>query len=144
MRKALTMPLAAAFLAAALPVLAPCAAGAQDGGDAGAGQGLFIRHCAVCHGIDGAGAGSMAPVLLVQPADLTQLAAGNGGALPIARIAARIDGRDPLVSHGSDMPVYGFFFEGEDVSLKTGSGQPMITSRPIANLIAYLESLQGI
>ncbi len=144
MRYALTMPLAAALLGAALPALAQSVSGADGGADAGAGQALFTRHCAVCHGIDAMGAGPMAPVMLVQPSDLTQLAANNGGALPMARIAARIDGRDPLVSHGSDMPIYGSFFEGEDVSLKTDSGQPMITSRPIADLIAYLGSLQGI
>lgn len=127
------------FAAMATPVWAD-----QNQGDAAVGQELFSHHCAVCHGIEGTGAGPMAPVMLVQPADLTELAAGNGGVLPVARIAARIDGRDPLVSHGSTMPVYGDFFEGEDVSFKTQSGQPMITSRPIADLIAYLDSLQGI
>lgn len=55
----------------------------------------------------------------------------------------RIDGRDPLVSHGSPMPVYGFFFEGRDKALKTPSGQPILTSQPIIDLIAHLQTLQA-
>ncbi len=63
----------------------------------------------------------------------------NGGEFPLIRVIKRIDGRDPLVSHGSPMPVYGDFFEGQDVSLKTAAGQPILTSRPVA----YLGSLQS-
>jgi hypothetical protein len=54
----------------------------------------------------------------------------------------RIDGRDPLVSHGSMMPVYGDFFEGTDVATKAETGQPIMTSQPIVDLLAYLQSLQ--
>lgn len=106
------------------------------------GRALFQRHCATCHGIEATGQGPMQPVLLVQPTDLTRLSASNDGEFPLARVVRRIDGRDPLVSHGSPMPVYGDFFEGEDVSLKTTSGQPIMTSRPIADLVSYLEYLQ--
>jgi hypothetical protein len=55
----------------------------------------------------------------------------------------RIDGRDPLVSHGSPMPVYGHFFEGRQSSVKTKSGQPVLASKPIIDLIAYIETLQA-
>jgi hypothetical protein len=41
------------------------------------------------------------------------------------------------------MPVYGDFFEGEDVSLKTDAGQPILTSKPVSDLVAYLQTLQG-
>ena len=54
----------------------------------------------------------------------------------------RIDGRDPLVAHGSPMPIYGDFFQGQDAALKTESGQPIITSTPVTDLVAYLEGLQ--
>ena len=84
----------------------------------------------------------MASVLLIQPSDLTELKAGNEGTFPLLRVVRRIDGRDPLVSHGSPMPVYGDFFEGDDTALKTASGQPLMTSRAIADLVAYLEELQ--
>jgi hypothetical protein len=84
----------------------------------------------------------MAPVLLVQPADLTTIIKRHDGVFPLERVTARIDGRDPLVSHGSDMPIYGEFFEGRDVTLKTEAGQPLMTSQPIADLVAWLRTIQ--
>ena len=84
----------------------------------------------------------MQAVLTVQPTDLTALSAANDGVFPMGRVVKRIDGRDPLVAHGSPMPIYGDFFQGRDASLKTESGQPIITSAPVTDLIAYLEGLQ--
>ncbi len=110
--------------------------------DAGEGADLFEQFCASCHGIEARGDGPMAGVLTVKPKNLTQLRAGNDGIFPIARVVRRIDGRDPLVSHGSPMPVYGHFFEGNDVAVKTASGQPILTSKPIVDLLAYLQSIQ--
>jgi mono/diheme cytochrome c family protein len=123
-------------------VLAGVPAGAKAEGDAATGGALYQDYCAVCHGIAATGGGPMATAMIVQPADLTTLTERYGGAFPMARVAARIDGRDPLVSHGSDMPVYGDFFLGRDVVLKTASGQPLMTSQPIADLIAWLQSVQ--
>ena len=37
----------------------------------------------------------------------------------------------------------GHFFEGEDVAIKAPNGQPILTSAPIVDLLAYLQSLQG-
>jgi len=112
--------------------------------DAGEGQRLYERHCASCHGLEATGHGPMRPVLIVQPKDLTVLSRENGGEFPLERVVKRIDGRDPLVSHGSPMPVYGDFFqEFGDVSIKTPAGQPVMTSRPVADLVAYLEALQA-
>lgn len=111
-------------------------------GDAMAGKALYQMRCAVCHGVEATGNGPMAPVLLIQPADLTTLVTRHGGVFPLERVAARIDGRDPLVSHGSDMPIYGDFFEGRDVAMRTDSGQPMMTSQPIADLVAWLLTVQ--
>ena len=124
---------AAALAASALPALAQ---------DAEKGAQLYRAHCATCHGIEASGNGPMAGVLVIKPADLTALSAGNGDVFPTGRVAARIDGRDPLVSHGSPMPVFGRFFEGRDVTVKTPDGQPVMTSRPVADLLAYLETLQ--
>ena len=107
-----------------------------------AGRDLYMRHCATCHGLEADGNGPMASILLVPPKNLLRLAAENGGELPLLRMIRRIDGRDPLISHGSSMPVYGEFFEGDDTALKTGSGQPVMTSRPIADLVAYLLTIQ--
>lgn len=110
--------------------------------DADAGRDLFQHHCAVCHGADATGTGPMAPVLTIQPTDLTALAARNEGVFPIERVIRRIDGREPLVSHGSPMPVYGDFFVGPETLGKTELGQPLLTTRPVADLIAWLNSIQ--
>lgn len=125
---------AAALVGATLPVQAQ---------DLSKGAELYRTHCATCHGIEGTGQGPMAGVLVIKPANLAALAADNGGEFPTGRVVKRIDGRDPLVSHGSPMPVYGYFFEGKDTAVKTPSGQPILTSGPIVDLLAYLQSLQS-
>ena len=127
------------IIAGAVFAVSGSAALAQDverGGE------YYRTNCATCHGIEATGQGPMAGVLVIKPADLTRLAADNGGVFPLRRVIRRIDGRDPLVSHGSPMPIFGQFFEGRDVVLKAPDGQPIITSEPIADLIAYLETLQ--
>jgi mono/diheme cytochrome c family protein len=110
--------------------------------DAQIGEDLYLQYCATCHGLEATGQGPMAPALVLQPADLTALSRENGGEFPLVRSVRRIDGRDPLVSHGSAMPVYGEFFEGDDTALKTSSGQPMLVGRAIADLVAYLLTIQ--
>ncbi|SDI69496.1 c-type cytochrome [Lutimaribacter saemankumensis] len=119
--------------------LAPMAAQAQDAAE---GAVVYMQRCATCHGAEAKGGGPMAPILLVQPKDLTRLAAENDGDFPLMRVLQRIDGRDPLVSHGSDMPVYGELFEGDDTALKLPSGQPVLTSRTIADLVVFLQAIQ--
>jgi mono/diheme cytochrome c family protein len=110
--------------------------------DAVQGEALFGFYCATCHGASASGNGPMSPSLVVAPANLTRLAVDNDGVFPTERVIMRIDGRDPLVSHGSMMPVYGDFFEGTDVATKAETGQPIMTSQPIVDLLAYLQSLQ--
>lgn len=114
------------------------------GQDAAGGGLLYERHCATCHGLSGEGRGPMAGVLVIQPTDLTTLAARAGGAFPVLRVIRRIDGRDPLVAHGSPMPVYGDFFEGDDTTLETVSGQRVMTSRAIADLVRFLQTMQTV
>ncbi len=105
---------------------------------------IFAQYCATCHGAEAKGNGPMAPILILQPPDLTGLTARNGGAFPLKRVVERIDGRDPLVSHGSPMPVWGPFFEGGwDVEVETLTGESAKTSRPVANVVEYLMGIQG-
>lgn len=121
-------------------VLAAWPAAAQD---LAAGEALFQRHCAMCHGIEATGEGPMAPVLTVQPTDLTRLAAGNGGVFPHLRAARRIDGREPLVAHGSPMPVWGDFFAGpQSDPLRLPDGQSLMAARPVIDLLGYLAAVQ--
>jgi hypothetical protein len=110
--------------------------------DLATGAALYQKHCATCHGVEATGQGPMAGVLVIKPVDLAALTRDNGGVFPTARVVARIDGRDPLVSHGSPMPVYGDFFEGNDTALKTPAGQPIMTSGPIVDLVAFLQTVQ--
>ncbi|MBZ4691035.1 MAG: c-type cytochrome [Cereibacter sp.] len=126
------LPVLAALLAAA-PALAQ---------DAARGRETYLRHCVQCHGIDAEGHGPTAAVLTLQPADLTRLSLSNGGVFPTERVVMRIDGREPLVSHGSPMPIYGGFFEGRDRAMKAPSGRPILTSEPVVDLVAWLESIQ--
>lgn len=106
------------------------------------GEDLYRLHCATCHGVEATGQGPMAGILVIKPVNLTALEAENDGTFPTERVIRRIDGRDPLLSHGSPMPVYGFFFEGKDTPYKTPSGQPILTSQPIVDLMGYLQSIQ--
>jgi mono/diheme cytochrome c family protein len=119
-------------------LLMPAAVLAQD---ATAGAALYEQHCAVCHGADARGKGPLAPALLLQPPSLRDLTQ-RYDAFPTQRVVMRIDGSDPLVSHGSPMPVYGPFFAGDDTALKAENGQPIMTSRPIVDLVAYLREIQ--
>ena len=114
----------------------------QAAADESNGAKLFAHHCATCHGVTAEGDGPMAPVLTLQPVDLTALAAGNQGKFPKWRVIQRIDGRDPLLAHGSPMPVYGPFFEGRSVAIMLNSGQRVLTSQPIIDLMEWLESNQ--
>ncbi len=112
-------------------------------GDVTAGKALYTRYCVACHGDGADGDGAMRPVLVIRPADLRQLEAKNDGVFPLRDVIWRIDGRDPVLSHGSMMPVYGEVFgAGPPETLRTASGQPVMTTEPMADLVAYLRSLQ--
>ena len=131
-----------------LPAAALCAAlaagpaVAQDAPDPARGAALFARHCAMCHGAEARGNGPNAPSLNPQPTDLTRLAAANGGTFPLVTVLRRIDGREAIVAHGSPMPVFGAFFEGPEVLLKTPTGEPAQVTLPVADIVAWLQSIQ--
>jgi mono/diheme cytochrome c family protein len=116
--------------------------GPAAGQDAAKGEEIYLRYCATCHGIEAKGNGPTAAVLTLQPPNLTRLAANNAGVFPAERVVMRIDGREPLVSHGSPMPIYGEFFEGRYATMKAPDGMPILTSKPIVDLVAWLQSVQ--
>ncbi|MCX7646719.1 MAG: cytochrome c [Rhodobacteraceae bacterium] len=129
-------------LALALLCALPAAADEIETGNALQGAELFATYCTACHGMEGRGDGRMAPILTVRPPDLTGLAARNGGVFPTARVVFRIDGRDPLLAHGGDMPLFGEVFRGEDTAVASETGQPILTSQPIADVVAFLRGFQ--
>lgn len=128
----------AIFLLLAFPVMVTSAQ-AQDARD---GKAVYDRYCAACHGPAAQGNGPMRMVLTIDPSNLTGLQRANGGHFPLARVVQRIDGRDPIVAHGSEMPIYGDFFEPRSVALRTERGETLRVSAPMADLVAYLEGLQ--
>ncbi len=125
--------------------VSPAIAQEVDGmpaGDVATGAGLYFSYCAACHGLEARGDGEMAGILTILPSDLTRLSEANDGAFPITDVVRQIDGRDPLMAHGGVMPLYGDFFEGDDVAIPSEAGQPIMTSRAIADLTAFLKAIQ--
>jgi mono/diheme cytochrome c family protein len=133
-----------ALAAAAVALLAglPAVAAEVETGEAREGAEVFATYCAACHGLEGRGDGRMAPILTVLPPDLTTLSARNGGTFPTMRVVFQIDGRDPILAHGWDMPLFGEFFTGTDTAIPSETGQPILTSRPIADVVAWLREVQ--
>lgn len=107
-----------------------------------AGGELEYRHsCAVCHGAEGRGDGSMRRYLTVQPANLRQLAKNNGGKFPFWEVYHKIDGLTEVPAHGTrDMPIWGDRFRAEAGS----DGKAAITQAAgrILSLTFYLEYIQ--
>ena len=115
---------------------------AAEEADANAGEGYFARYCAACHGMEAKGDGPMQEILTVPAPDLSVLSAGNDGAFPLIRVLRQIDGRDPMLAHGGEMPLFGDLFSFQDAVIAAPTGQPIVTAQPIADLVAWLESVQ--
>lgn len=114
-----------------------------DAPDPVAGMDTFRTYCAVCHGMDARGDGPMTGVLRVAPPDLTRLARDNGGVFPVLRVVRQVDGRDPMLAHGGEMPLFGEMFAFPDGAIASETGQPIVTAQPIADVAAWLESVQN-
>ncbi|MGR3496591.1 c-type cytochrome [Citreimonas sp.] len=109
--------------------------GPQDG------RTLYMQNCAACHGADATGNGPAAADLDPRPADLTQIAARNGGTMPRAEVMSMIDGyARGTVPHG--MPAFGELLEGDLVPFDSGDGRQTPTPRKLVALLEYLESVQ--
>lgn len=105
-----------------------------------AGRDLFEFYCATCHGRDGRGGGPVASALKTRPADLTTIAARNGGTFPRARVTGLVTGDDILgtPAHGSrEMPVWGPIFHALDPA-------ETVNKVRVANIVDHLESIQRL
>jgi mono/diheme cytochrome c family protein len=101
------------------------------------GPALYQAYCATCHGSDATGHGSFAVLLTVPPADLTRIAARNGGQFPKLRVERIISGEEGAAGHGSrQMPVWGPVFSQVDRDQDLGRVR-------IDNLTRYLMSIQA-
>jgi mono/diheme cytochrome c family protein len=104
---------------------------------AASGQEMFNSYCAVCHGVDGKGAGPAASALKVAPTDLSGLTAKNGGKYPSLHVSSVLRGEAETPAHGSkDMPGWGPLFR------HLSQGHDAEVQQRIANLNQYVESIQ--
>ncbi|MFK7940138.1 MAG: cytochrome c [Roseovarius sp.] len=102
---------------------------------------LFANNCAQCHGASGKGDGPWASGMSPAPSDLTQLS--SDGVFPRARVLSIIDGYDRTGLPGQAMPKFGDLLEGGTIPVDVGDGVLTPTPRPLAALLAYLESIQS-
>lgn len=102
---------------------------------AASGSELYLRHCAICHGLDGRGHGPLADAMKIVPADLTRVTARNGGTFPDAKISDVIRNGGGVLGHGSNaMLPWGIYFSERR--------NPQLAKDRINALVAYLKSLQ--
>jgi mono/diheme cytochrome c family protein len=106
------------------------------------GRADFEALCASCHGTDATGNGPAAAGLPRPPANLTLIAARNGGVFDYDAVMSHIDG----YTRGTDgqvMPEFGVLLEGDTVLVDTGDGTPPTpTPARLFALAQYLATLQ--
>lgn len=100
------------------------------------GKDLFREYCAVCHGVDGKGAGPAAEALKKNPPDLTQMARRHDGRFPESDVLKILKGEASITAHGSgEMPVWGSVFHKMSAS-------PDLAQSRIHALLQYLDGMQ--
>ena len=128
--------IALAVLAATLA--APRLAAAQTKEILELGREEYRWNCEVCHGKEGKGDGTMAPVLTMRPADLTKLAQRNGDRFPFWRVYAVVGGQASVPGHQAfEMPEFWRRFRREE-----GDTAILPAEMRILVLTHYVESLQ--
>jgi len=145
------MALALFCLALATVVAAQAPAedqGADDGSVNAAlaayGKSVFRVYCVSCHGDQADGQGRLTEYLTVKPADLTKIAQRNDGAFPTRRILRVIDGRERVIGHAGEMPVWGDAFQKADaLDTQPPEVREREVERKIESLVHYLKSIQA-
>ena len=96
-----------------------------------------------CHGLDGRGGGPLARNLQVHPADLTQIAKGNGGIFPAGKVVKIIDGRAAVAGHLTRvMPVWGDRYRKVTEPRESNATVDLRARKQIDALVQYLQSIQ--
>lgn len=107
------------------------------------GRALYEDFCLSCHGASGRGDGPAAVGLDHPPADLTGIAARNGGTFPTTRVMSVIDGYTRRGDRASVMPELGVALqEGPVVLYDAGDGVATPTPANLVALANYLQRLQ--
>lgn len=102
---------------------------------------VFAQNCASCHGAEGRGDGPEAVGLPRAPADLTQIAARNGGDFPTGDVMAIVHGYPGRSVHAL-MPDFGEVLNSPTVLWVDASGQEVPTPEALLELAGYVEGLQ--
>ena len=130
---------ALSLLLALFPVLTIAQPG-PFGLDDLSGRELFERFCAACHGESGRGDGPVAGTLYAVVPDLTRIVE-RYGEFPAGEIREIIDGRSPVVAHGTrTMPIWGYELwieEGADIAAEREA------RLLIDRLVEHLSTLQA-
>jgi mono/diheme cytochrome c family protein len=101
------------------------------------GKVLYGQYCAVCHGVDGKGAGPAAAALKQRPTDLTQMSRQNSGQFPEQNFMKMMNGETPTAAHGTaDMPIWGTEF-------RNSTANPSLVQDRIYSLLNYIEEMQS-
>ncbi|MDW4499550.1 cytochrome c [Sulfitobacter sp. D35] len=129
-------------LAAGCVLLATTACNRETMPGPDAGAMLFAENCTACHGITGTGDGPLADELPRRPPDLTTIAARNGGTFPRAEVMSTIDGYSKGTNPGRVMPEFGALMTDAELVPVEVDGTMTPTPRPLAAVLAYLESIQ--
>lgn len=119
--------------------LAACAATAPEP-EPEVGRALYAQYCVICHGENGRGEGVLARDLPVPPADLTGLAARNGGAFPWSDVMAKVHG---YAGRAHVMPEFGTVLTGPTVMWRDETGARVETPAGLLAIARYLASIQA-
>ncbi|WP_035024815.1 c-type cytochrome [Gemmobacter nectariphilus] len=134
-----------AALAAALTVtaaaLAACLPGLPQRDPGANGARLYADYCAACHGATGKGDGPAAEGVKPRPADLTGLAAANGGKFPQVAVMAKVYGYHQGKGGIGPMPEFGPLLEGPTVLVETAPGVMTPTPEKLVALAEHVERL---
>lgn len=107
------------------------------------GRALYQDYCLSCHGPAGRGNGPAAVGLAHPPADLSRIAARNGGTFPMTEVMSAIDGYTRRGDRSSVMPELGAQLqEGPLVLFDGGDGIATPTPANLVALATYLKRLQ--
>ncbi len=126
-----------AMLAAVVVLVAGAAPAWAQSEDATveSGKDIFIRHCALCHGIDGTGDGPLAAALQIAPTNLTRITVEHDDEFPSAKIADVIRNGGGVLGHGSTaMLAWGLYFSEKR--------KPEVARARIKALVDYIASMQ--
>jgi mono/diheme cytochrome c family protein len=106
------------------------------------GRNAFLENCASCHGPGGTGDGPAAEGLDPPPANLTTIAARNGGTFPRDRVMSIIDGYQRGGHFNPAMPEFGAMDLGEMEIVENPDGTGTPVPEVLLALADYLESIQ--